>query len=90
MELVISGKSVPSDTIIRPIMRGDTPNAEAILTECPTAFSAEKAKRVTPKIKSAIPIVKSKANHNPIKRTEATPARIKISLRSLNIIFYLP
>jgi hypothetical protein len=65
-------------------MRGDTPNAEATLTECPTAFSAEKARRVTPKTKSAIPTVRSNANHNPNKRTEAKPAKTKISLQSLN------
>jgi hypothetical protein len=54
-----SGKSVPSDTVSRSIMRGETPNAEAIFTECSTAFWAEKASRAISKIKSVIPIVKS-------------------------------
>jgi hypothetical protein len=71
-------------------MRGDTPNVEATHIECPTAFSAEKAKKLTPKTKSAIPSVKSKLSHNPIKRTEATTAKTKINLRSLHKAFYLP
>jgi len=71
-------------------MRGDTPNAEAAFIEFSTAFSAEKAKRLTPRIKSAIHNVKTKFNHNPIKRTEAEPAKMKISLRSPHKAFYLP
>jgi len=68
-------------------MRGEIPDAEAMLTECSTAFSAQKAKRAPPRIKRAIPTVTSKANHNPIKRKGATTAKMKNSLQYLDTVF---
>jgi hypothetical protein len=63
-------------------MRGDILKAEAILTECSTAFSAEKAKRIMPKIRRATPIVVSKANHKPTKRSGTPKARMKKIIQS--------
>ena len=41
IELKISERSVPIDTIVNPIMRGETPNAFAKSEECLMALSLE-------------------------------------------------
>jgi hypothetical protein len=51
IELTTSGKSVPIDTSTKPIINGEAPNAEAILTECSTAVSLEKVNKITPATK---------------------------------------
>lgn len=51
----ISGKSVPKDTTKSPIMRGETPNPEAMCYECSTALSLEYASRAMPPMRTDIP-----------------------------------
>jgi hypothetical protein len=42
------------DTSTIPIISGEAPNAEAMLTECSTAVSLEKTKRTNPPIRTRI------------------------------------
>ena len=54
IELKISDKSVPIDTIVNPIMRGETPNAFAKSEECLMARSLEIVINTIPKAKPNI------------------------------------
>ena len=59
IELMISGKSVPKDTNVNPIINGEIPRDEASETECLTALSLEKAIIRIPKANIIIATINS-------------------------------
>ena len=60
-----------------PIISGEAPNAEAMLTECSTAVSLEKTKRTNPPIRTRIGTIISKTMLSHASEIKAVVNEIK-------------